>query len=122
MGTLVADRPGQPRVHYVVNRSKQKGTRAEVRVRDYLRENGFPHCERLPTEGSKDRGDLAVPGICIEVKNERTITLASYMDEVATEKANAGTALGVAIILRRGKAVDRAYVVQELGQWVGTVR
>lgn len=100
-----------------MNRSKAKGTRAEVRVRDYLREHGFPFCERLPTEGSKDRGDLAIPGICVEVKNEREIRLAAYMDEVAVEKGNAGVSVGVAIIPRRGMPIARAYVVQELEQW-----
>lgn len=106
----------------VVNRSKAKGTRAEVRIRDYFRENGFPYCERLPTEGSKDRGDLAIPGICVEVKNEKAITLASYMDELAVEKKNAAVPLGVVIIPRRNQPIARAYVVQELGQWIETVR
>ena len=105
----------------MVNRAKAKGTRAEVRVRDYLRDHGFPYCERLPTEGSKDRGDLSIPGICVEVKDHKTITLAAFMDELAVEKTNANVPIGVVIIPRRGKPIARAYVVQDLEQWVGTV-
>ncbi len=91
-------------------------------VRDYLKTHGFPFCERLSLNGKNDIGDLLVPGIMVEVKNERTITLASYMDEVVAQKTNAGVDLGVAIIPRRGKSIGRAYVVQELSQWVETVK
>ncbi len=85
--------------------SKRKGTGWETSVVQYLKENGVPHAERRALNGAKDRGDIAgIPGVVIECKNERTITLAQYADEVDAEATNDGAVVGVAWIKRRGKA------------------
>ncbi|WP_064078920.1 hypothetical protein [Prescottella equi] len=40
------------------NPNKLRGDRAERAVRDYLRANGFPHCERTRAGYTRDAGDL----------------------------------------------------------------
>lgn len=85
--------------------SKRKGTGWESAVVTYLRENGVPHAERRSLNGANDRGDIAgIPGVVIECKNEKTITLAAYADETETERRNDGARIGLAWIKRRGKA------------------
>lgn len=44
----------------MANKSKQKGTRAETRVVDYLRDHGFTESKRIALHGSKDMGDVEV--------------------------------------------------------------
>lgn len=88
----------------------------------YLIEHGFPYAERRALSGANDRGDINVPGICIECKNTKAMDLAGWIDEVVKEKANAGVPLGVVIFPRRSHSIARAYVLQELEQWVETVR
>lgn len=115
-----------------MSRQKAKGTAAEVAVRDFLREVGYPMAERLPTEGSKDRGDITGidPGLVIEVKSLKEITLGSIIEEVAAEKVNAGADVGVAWIKRRmkGNPADWYVVmtgldfVKLLHEWTGEVR
>ncbi len=97
------------------NPSKQKGTRFEREVADYLAEHGHPHAERMASRGALDRGDLTgVVGWVLECKATKTIDLAGAMDEVAVEQANAGTRYGAAIVKRRRKPVADAYVVLTL--------
>lgn len=87
------------------NPSKQKGTAAEVAVRDYLRANGYLHAERLPTEGAKDRGDLTGidPRLVIEIKACKAMDLGGWINEVDREVVNAEADLGVVWHKRRGK-------------------
>lgn len=102
MGSVAALLEGAG-VALMANKSKAKGTLAEVGVRDFLRANGFPYAERLPTEGGKDRGDITgVPGVVIEVKNCKTFDLAGWVKECEVEMANAGVELGIVWAKRRG--------------------
>lgn len=93
--------------------SKRKGTGWESAVVQFLRDNGVPHAERRSLNGAKDRGDIAgIPGVVIECKNEKTVTLAAYADETAAEARNDGARIGLAWIKRRGKASPaNAYVL-----------
>lgn len=93
--------------------SKRKGTAWETAVVTYLRENGAPHAERRTLNGANDRGDIAgIPGVVIECKNEKAVTLAAYADETTTETANDGARIGLAWIKRRGKTSPaHAYVL-----------
>ncbi|GAA2516773.1 hypothetical protein [Winogradskya humida] len=85
--------------------SKAKGTAWETRIVGYLAENGFPHVERRALYGTQDRGDIAgIPGVVIEAKNCRAMTLASWVDEAALETANDGADFGVVWHHRAGKA------------------
>lgn len=94
--------------------SKQKGTRAESAVVAYLKENGFPHAERRALTGNKDKGDVSnIPGVVVEVKDCRTMTLAAWVDEANAEAVNAGVDIGVVIHHRPRKG--------DVGQWYATM-
>lgn len=99
----------------MTNPSKQKGTSAEVAVRDYLRDSGWPWAERLPTEGAKDRGDIAGLPICIEVKNCKTMDLARWIAEAQAEKVNAAQSVAVVWHKRRGKSSPGDWYVTMTG-------
>ncbi|MEO3922991.1 hypothetical protein ABGB07_03795 [Micromonosporaceae bacterium B7E4] len=98
-----------------MNRSKRIGTAWETAIVDYLRAVGVPHAERRALGGTHDRGDVAgIPGVVIEAKNEKTITLAAYLDEAEQERLNDGADVGVAWIKRRGKTSPAAgYVLMD---------
>lgn len=93
--------------------SKRRGTAWESAIVDYLRTVGATQAERRTLGGAHDRGDIAgLPGVVIEAKAERTITLAEYIAETERERVNDGARIGVAWIKRRGKASPgEAYVV-----------
>lgn len=91
------------------NPSKRKGSAWEVRVRDYLREQGFPHAERLPSEGSKDRGDVSGCPFVIECKATTREELAGAMREAAKEAENAGKPGYAVVRPSRGRSIDQAF-------------
>ena len=95
--------------------SRRKGTAWESQVVEYLRGHGFPYAERRALSGALDRGDITgVPGVMVECKAEKSITLATYMDEVRVQTANAGAQLGVAVVKRRNRPTGDAYAVMPL--------
>lgn len=87
----------------MVNKSKIKGTAAESAVRDFLREHGYPYCERLSLSGSKDRGDLTGidPRVVVEVKAAKELDLGPWMRETEQERLNAGAEIGLLVVKRR---------------------
>lgn len=91
----------------MTNTSKQKGTSWETAIVNYL-VGLFFRATRIVLHGREDHGDVLLETeswrITIEAKNERKITLSSYVDEAVRESANAGTDLGVAWVHRRGKS------------------
>jgi len=103
-----------------VSASKRKGTAWESAVAQYLIERGAPNAERRSLNGAKDRGDIAgVLSVMIECKNEKTITLASYIDEVEVQRRNDHAAVAVAWIKRRGKGSPAdGYVVMTGQQFI----
>ena len=98
----------------MTNKSKVRGTRWESGVVAFLQEHGYPHAERRALAGAQDKGDVLLPGLMIECKDEQKITLSVYADEVATQTSNCppGT-IGVAWIKRRGKGVDKSYILMD---------
>lgn len=85
------------------NRSRNKGARAERAVVDYLRNNGFPYCERRLSGALDDRGDIiGIPGLVIEVKDRATHTFPAYVRQLEEEVANVGCPSGVVIAKRAG--------------------
>lgn len=101
-----------------MSKSKAKGTAFETAVVRFLQWNGFPHAERAPLAGNKDRGDITgTPGIVWECKNAKTIRLAEWSDETETEAGNADADFGILVIKRprHGNAAT-AYTVVPL--WV----
>ncbi len=103
----------------MVNRSKAKGTSWESAIVDYLRTAGWPHVERRTLNGAADRGDIAgIPGVVIEAKSVKTITLGAFVDEAGKERANDQADIGVAWIKRRGKtSAEHGYVVMDGAQF-----
>jgi hypothetical protein len=95
--------------------SRAKGTRFESEVVAYLQANGFPYAERRALGGSRDRGDVAgIPGVVLECKNEKAISLATYVKEAATAAGHAKAPTYAAVVKRRGKGPADAYVVMPL--------
>lgn len=102
-----------------MSKSKQKGTAMERRVVEYLRDQGFIYAERRALEGKNDRGDISgIPGVVIEVKNEKSFDLARYIDETEAEKANAGASVGFAVFPRRSHYIGKAYALCTLDQMI----
>ena len=100
-----------------LNRSKQKGTRFEREVADYLAES-LAGVDRKSLHGSADQGDIAnVPDWALECKATKAIDLAQAVEEARVEAKNARVSWFAAIVKRRGKGVARAYVVMDLEQY-----
>jgi predicted lipoprotein len=106
----------------MANASKKKGTAWESQVVAYLQEHGQPYAERRALNGSADKGDVSgIPGVMIEAKNEKTVTLGSYLDEVKVETANAGASIGVVVVKRRSRGPGDAYVLMPLSQFASMI-
>lgn len=90
---------------------RKKGTKFETEVVEFLRAHGFPYAERRAMRGTKDAGDVAgIPGIAIEVKNHREMSLGEWMTEAQKEAINAGCYRHVVWHKRRGKGVRDSFV------------
>ncbi|GAB2952047.1 hypothetical protein GCM10027280_45560 [Micromonospora polyrhachis] len=96
-----------------MSRNRDKGTAWETAIVGYLRTAGATQTERRALAGNLDRGDIAgIPGLVIEAKNEKTITLSAYVTEAEQERVNDGARIGLAWVKRRGKtSPGDAYVV-----------
>ena len=103
----------------MTNSSKDKGSAYERLVVMYLKAHGFPKAQRRYGAGAvNDTGDVhGVPEWVLELKAEKKIDLAGYMDETMLEKSNAHETFGAAIIKRRNKSVGQSYVVMPLEQF-----
>lgn len=87
-----------------MSRSKQRGTRFESEVVEYLRTRGFSTVERRSLAGANDKGDITgLPGVVIEVKNRKAMSLAEWVDEAEAEGGNAEADLALVWHKRRGK-------------------
>ena len=98
---------------------KRKGSAAELAVAKWLRKLGWIHAERSRAGWTDDRGDIVgMPGVCIEVKNEKKIDLPGYLRELEVEIANAQAWTGTVIVKRRGSMnVDDWYAVMPAKIW-----
>ena len=68
---------------------------------------------------ARSEGDIdGIPGVCIEVKNEKRIDLPGYLRELEVEMKNAKAWAGAVIVKRRGSA-DPAdwYAVMPAQKW-----
>jgi hypothetical protein len=95
-----------------MSRSKAKGTAFETAVVNCLRNWGFVAAERRALHGANDKGDITgLPGVVIEVKNQRAMDLAGWVREAEREGEAAHADLAVVWHKRRGKAsAEDAYV------------
>ena len=98
----------------MANPSKAKGTAAETAIVKYLREHGHPFAERRALAGNKDKGDIALPGIVVEVKDCVRLELAKWVAEANQEAANAEVPVGVCWFKRKGTTdPGRWYVLMD---------
>jgi Holliday junction resolvase len=104
----------------MANPNGRKGATFERAVADAFLAAGWEHADRRPKSGARDRGDIggvSLPAsgqVCIEVKNEKAIRLATYVTEARLEAEHAGARWWAAVVKQRGKGVGEAYVVRTL--------
>jgi hypothetical protein len=98
---------------------KRKGNSAELAVAKWLREWGWVHAERSRAGWQDDRGDIdGLPGVVVEVKNQKTIDIPGYLGELEVEMENADAWTGVCIVKRRGSVdVDDWYAMMPASVW-----
>jgi len=111
----------------VSNPNKARGTAWESAVVTYLR-TALECCDgtaddvrRQVQMGRHDIGDIHAAPFALEAKNEKTITLASYVDQAEREAKNAGLPYGAAVVKRRGKGVASGYVVLSLATFAAVL-
>ena len=108
--------------------NKAKGSKWEVDIMKYLRSLGH-FAERLAKAGSNDEGDIvtiiAGQTYILECKNRKKIDLPAFWDEAQVEAKNYAKARGLnlsplafVIVKRRNHGVEKAWVIQDLDQWV----
>ena len=98
---------------------KRKGSAAELAVAKWLHKLGWIHAERSRAGWQDDRGDIdGMPGVVVEVKNEKRIDIPGYLRELEVEMENAKAWTGTVIIKRRGSTnVDDWYAVMPAKIW-----
>ena len=77
------------------------------------------HAERTRAGWQDDRGDIdGLPGVVIEVKNQKRIDLPGWLDELGVEMMNAKAWTGVLVVKRRGSTdPDDWYFVMPGNVW-----
>jgi Holliday junction resolvase len=108
--------------------NKQKGSKFETDVMKHLRKLGH-FAERLAKAGANDEGDIvtiiAGQTYILECKNRKSLNLPAFWDEAQVEAKNYAKARGMVasplafvIVKRRQHGVEKAWVVQDLEQWL----
>ena len=110
------------------NPSKKKGTHAEVAAMKWLRDNGFPWCDRQPLRGNRDSGDLQ---LCIDVIAEvKSVAagatgqpprglLATWLQQTDVEAEHADADFALLIVKRSGTAdPGKWWCYMRLGEWL----
>lgn len=111
--------------------NKAKGSRWESDIENFLNESGLK-ARRLPRNGSKDIGDVAleVPPdlvVVIEAKNVKSPDMSQFLREAEIEahhydeKYGVST-LGVVVTKTRQKGVDEGRVTMTLESFVNLLR
>lgn len=107
--------------------NKAAGTRWEIDCKNHVSAAGFPTVERIYGHGTKDIGDIGgLPGWIIGCKNEKTLRLSAYMDDMRAQRANLGAAgqdvIPVELVKRRGYSTGRGYAVLEIDELLQVMR
>jgi Holliday junction resolvase len=112
----------------MANPNGRKGAQFETDVMRWLRTAGAL-CERLVKAGKNDEGDLvaiiAGEQYILELKNRKTISLPEFWREAEIEAENYAKARGLSevplhyiILKRRNAVIEKAWVIQDLQQWL----
>lgn len=104
--------------------NKRKGGSWETEIVSDARGRRGLDAERQPKNGSRDSGDVTIrfPSfhLVVEAKNEKSITLPAYLEELRVEVENYRkarptiTAVGAVFIKRRQHGAARSYAVMEV--------
>ena len=117
------------RWNYVASKyNRVKGSIFETDVMKWLRKSGVL-AERLTKAGSKDEGDMVVviagKSYILELKNRATLSLPEFWREAEVEALNYANARGIGevplhyvVVKRRNAGIDKAWVIQDLTQWL----
>jgi Holliday junction resolvase len=108
--------------------NKAKGAAFEIDVMKWFRSLGVL-AERLRLAGKDDEGDLVcvVAGqtYILELKNTATLSLPQFWREAEVEALNYAKARGIGevplhyvVVKRRNAGINKAWVVQDLEQWL----
>jgi len=108
--------------------NKAKGSAFEIDVMKWFRSLGVL-AERLRLAGKDDEGDLVcvVAGqtYILELKNTATLSLPQFWREAEVEALNYAKARGIGevplhyvVVKRRNAGIEKAWVVQDLEQWL----
>lgn len=112
----------------MANPNGRKGAQFETDVMKFLRSVGAL-AERLTKAGANDEGDLVciVSGktYILELKNRKALNLPEFWSEAQVEALNYAKARGLGevplsyvIVKRRNAGIDKAWVIQDLTQWL----
>ena len=85
----------------------------------WLNRLGWTGAERSRAGFTDDRGDIdGMPGVCIEVKNCKTLSIPAWLRELEVEMKNAKAWTGTLIVKRRG-STDPAdwYAIMPASVW-----
>lgn len=99
------------------NPNKRKGTQWESDVVRYLKAHGVPSAHRVAQTGRYDSGDIhGVEPFILQAKNYDNLASALRLGtEGAHQQAVvAGALFGAAVIKRRGKGTQGAYVAMDM--------
>lgn len=106
-----------------MSKSKQKGSKFEQQVVDYMRDRLMDErIERRTTNGAKDRGDVSgvmLRGmrVVVECKNCKKMELGEWLEEAEAERGNDDAEFAFVVHKRRGcgeKSFGRNYVTCDL--------
>ena len=101
-----------------MSKARAKGTKLESDVVAYMKANGWPHAERHAQHGSKDVGDVNIPGVVVECKAEARFDLAGWIAELEHEMFNADTDDGVVVVKRKATTdPGEFYALMTFGMW-----
>lgn len=106
-----------------------KGSVFETGILKLLRKIKGVFAERLTKAGSKDEGDIVcvISGqtYILELKNVKKLDLPQFWREAQVEALNYANARGIGevplhyvIVKRRNAPLEKAWVVQDLEQWL----
>lgn len=108
----------------MTNRSKAKGSAYESSLVPLVRQY-YPHTIRRGLTGSRDEGDLYMPGneiFIVEAKCRVKPDLPKWWSEATKEAANAGVPYGVVVHKRYGKtAPEDQWTTMTFGKWLELV-
>lgn len=87
--------------------AKERGTKTETAVVKYLVAEGWKTAERRATRGKLDAGDVAgIPGVCIEIKGDRSNALGKWRTETIVEARNAKANFFMLVVRRDYKKTE----------------